>query len=291
MPQQASFSPDIIEIQPCTEEGLVTLEAKLGGKDEREMLDPVLLCRYLNAAPAFENPRCSPEMGYGMLERDGRKIHAFKTGKVIVRRVEGREQALGHLHLVSRTIWPALRVNGGDALVVCLGSEKGCERFPAPPADGGDWATSIGLSAATQRARGLQEWNSAEEGLTLLRAIAAAFPRTGAGKGMNAQLRKAEAQIIRFLCEVKDARAAAVGIPILAASLFLDRTALACERLPQEGKQAMWDLTVAALEAFVSGRSEEAGGLRERLRSEGGKWDADLSAPLSLVDLLAVRLP
>lgn len=291
MPQQASFSPDIIEIQPCTEEGLVTLEAKLGGKEEREMLDPILLCRYLNAAPAFENPRCSPEMGYGMLEKDGRKIHAFKTGKVIVRRVEGREQALGHLHLVSRTIWPALRVNGGDALVVCLGSENGCARFPAPPAEGGELALSIGMGAALARARGLVEWNSAEEGLTLLRAIAADYPPSGAGKGMNAQLRKAEGQIIRFLCEVKDARAAAVGIPILAASLFLDRAAIACERLPPEGKQAIWNLTVDAFEAVVSGRPEKVEMLRDGLRSECGKWGADISAPLSMVDLLAVRLP
>lgn len=291
MPQQASFSPDIIEIQPCTEEGLVTLEAKLGGKEEKEILDPVLLCRYINATPAFENPRCSPEMGYGMLEKDGRKVHAFKTGKVIVRRAEGREQALGHLHLVSRTIWPAIRVNGGDALVVCLGSEKGCARFPAPPADGGELAPSVGLGAAMRRAGGLPEWKSAEEGLSLLRAIAAGYPVSGAGKALNAQFRKAEMHVIRFICDALEVRDAAVGIAVLSASLFLDRTALACERLPLRGMQAIWNLTLDAFEAFVSGGPQKVENLRDRLGSEGGRWGADISAPLSMVDLLSVRLP
>ena len=285
------MGPDIIEIQPCTEEGLVTLEAKLGGKEEREMLDPVILCRCLNASPVFDRPRCSAEMGYGMLEKDGRKIHAFKTGKVIIRRAEGREQALEHLHLVSRTIWPAVRVGEGEALVNCLASEKGCATFPAPPADGGELPAGRPFPAAMAQARGLPQWRFIEEGLAILRAIAGAYPLSGASKATREQFRNAERPILRFLIVVDDPKSAAVGMPFLAASLFLDRAMQECEKLPAEARSAFWELAIESFEAAGSASSGKAGDLEARIGSECARTGADGGPLRSLVRLASARLP
>jgi hypothetical protein len=285
------LGPDIIEIQPCTEEGLVTLEAKLGGKEEREFLDPAILCRCLNASPIFEHPRCSAEMGYGMLEKDGRKIHAFKTGKVIIRRAEGREQALSHLRLVSRTIWPAMKVLEGESLLVCLASEKGCETFPAPPADGGGFRTGRSFPEAIAEARSLPRWDRIEEGLAQLRAIAAAYPLSGVSKATKEQFRKADGSFLRFIVETEDARNAATGIPFLAASYFLDIAMQACEKLPADQREAVWALAVEAFELAVAGSSKKANEHKQRLKAEYARTGADRGPMLSLVRLATARLP
>jgi hypothetical protein len=285
------MGPDIIEIQPCTEEGLVTLEAKLGGKEEREMLDPVILCRCLNASPVFDRPRCSAEMGYGMLEKDGRKIHAFKTGKVIIRRAEGREQALGHLRLVSRTIWPAMRIGGGEALVACLASEKGCASFPAPPADGGELATVRTFSAALEGARSLPQWGSVEEGLAILRSIAGAFPQSWSSKAFREKFRKAEGILLAFIAGTDDAKQAAVGIPLLAASILLDRVMRECEELAPETRRSAWPTAVEALEAALTASVAGAAGLKEKLEAERARGGAMLASMPSLSRLASTKLP
>jgi hypothetical protein len=289
--QPAANSPDIIEIQPCTEEGLVTLEAKLGGNDEREILDPVILCRCLDASPAFDRPRCSAEMGYGMLEKDGRKIHAFKTGKVIIRRAEGREQALAHLRLVSRTIWPAVRVDGGEALVLCLASEKGCASFPAPLADGGNLLADRPFPAAMNEARRLPQWVWVEEGLALLRSLAGAYPHSAVSKATREQFRKAEGPLLGFIAESEDAKLAAVGLPLLAASLFLDRAMRECEKLAPEAKRAVWALTVEAFEAAVTASVDRAAGLKEKLESGWASSGANLAPMFSILNLASSKLP
>jgi len=289
--QPAAFSPHIIEIQPCTEEGLVTLEAKLGGSDEQEILDPVLLCRYLNATPVFERPRCSPEMGYGMLEKDGRKIHAFKTGKVIVRRAEGREQALANLRLVSRTIWPAMKVNGGNALVACLASEKGCAVFLAPPADGGQLPLGRPIPEAVEMSRHLPHWRYIEEGIGILRAISVAYPQSGVSKATKEQFRNAEGPIIRFIIEVDESRIAAVGIYFLSVSLALDMAMQACEKQAPELKKTLWCLTVKAFEAAISGSADNGVALKEELAAGGKLPGADMSIPATFLALAGARLP
>lgn len=291
MTETPVLGPDIVEIQPCTEEGLVTLEAKLGGKDEREFLDPAILCRCLNSSPIFEHPRCSAEMGYGMLEKDGRKIHAFKTGKVIIRRAEGREQALGHLRLVSRTIWPAMKVLEGEALLVCLTSEKGCGTFPAPPADGGGFQPGRSFSEAIADARGLPRWNSIEEGLAQLRALAAAYPLSGVSKATKEQFRKAEGSFLRFIVETEDSRNAATGIPFLAASYFLDMAMQACELLPADHKQAVWALAVEAFNAATTASAGSIAGLKERLETEGTRSGMDPTPVQRLMMLASSMLP
>ena len=283
--------PDIIEIQPCTEEGLVTLEAKLGGNQELEFFDPGLLCRYINASPVFTKQRCSPEMGYGVAERLGRNVHAFKTGKVIVRRAEGREQALENLHLISRCLWPALKVAGGDALVVCLASEKGCTGFPAPPAEGGELPVGRPFSAAIGEARKEPLWGRIEEGTGLLRAISRTYPQSSVSKATKDQFRKAEGPILDFLVGTGEVRAAAIGIPFLSASLLLERAMHDCEKLRPEAKQPLWALTVEAFEAAVAGPTGIAAGLDERLAAAGAAWGADVTAARGLLNLPRARLP
>jgi len=245
--------PDIIEIQPCTEEGLVTLEAKLGGKEERDFFDPALLCRYINATPLFSRQRCSAEMGYGVAERKGRNVHAFKTGKVIVRRAEGKEMALEHLHFISRSLWPALKVRGGAALVDCLASEGGCPAFPKPPAEGGEMPTSRTFAEALGDARSQPRWSLIEEGLAQLRAIAAAYPQSGVTKATKEQFKKAEGPIIGFIVETEEVTRAALGIPFLSASLLLDRAMQSCEKLAADEKAASWASTVKAFDATANG--------------------------------------
>jgi hypothetical protein len=283
--------PDIIEIQPCTEEGLVTLEAKLGGKEEREFFDPLLLCRYINATPAFTKQRCSTEMGYGVAERLGRNVHAFKTGKIIVRRAEGREQALENLHLVSRSLWPALRVAGGDALVVCLGSEDGCASFPAPPAEGLELAPARPLSEAVREGRAMPRWKQVEEGIGLLRGIVKAYPQSGVSKATKEQFRKAEGPIIGFIVETEDVKKAAIGIPFLSASLFLDRGMQSCEKLDAGARPAAWALTAEAFEAAIEGSTERAAALRERLAATVSGAGAEEPFTRSLLSLAGLKLP
>ena len=291
MTETPVVGPDIIEIQPCTEEGLVTLEAKLGGKDEHEFFDPELLYRYINATPLFSKQRCSAEMGYGVAERSGRNVHAFKTGKVIVRRAEGREMALEHLQLISRSLWPALKVRGGDALVICLASESGCVAFPAPPADGGELAAGRSFAEAIVEARKLPRWNQIEDGLARLRAIAAAYPQSGVTKATKEQFKKAEGPFLGFIVETEDAKKAAIGIAFLAASLLLDRAMRECEKLSPELKPAFWALAKEAFEAAVAGSSEKAGAVNEKIAAEGAQTGADLSSLLSVVRLVSSKVP
>ena len=287
----AQLLPDVIEIQPCTEEGLVTLEAKLGGKDETEILDPVLLCRYVNATPAFDRPRCSPEMGYGMLEKDGRKIHAFKTGKVIVRRAQGREQALGYLHQVSRSIWPAMKVGGGEALVACLASKRGCEAFLAPPAEGGSLPLGPTLAVSLEAARRMPQWKRLEEALILLRELARSYPEKGFTKETEMAFRRAESPVLGFLCEVEKTTEASVGIAILSLSLQLERSAQAFNGLAPGDRLALWRLTLQAFDAVAEGETAPSGPLGEKLVAEGQKLNADVSAPLAIIALQGARLP
>ena len=291
MTETPVVGPDIIEIQPCTEEGLVTLEAKLGGKAEAEFFDAQLLCRYIHATPLFTKQRCSAEMGYGVAERKGRNVHAFKTGKVIVRRAEGREMALEHLHLISRSLWPALKVRGGAALVECLASDGGCEAFPAPPADGGELPAVRTFADAIVDASKQPRWSQIEEGLALLRAIAGAYPQSGVTKATKEQFKQAEGPIIGFMVETEDVKRAAIGIPLLSASLLLDRAMQACEKLAPDEKAAYWSLSVEAFEAAVAPMPERAGALKGRLEAKGAKTGVDTTPLLSMARLASSRVP
>lgn len=291
MTETPVVGPDIIEIQPCTEEGLVTLEAKLGGKTEAEFFDAQLLCRYINATPLFTKQRCSAEMGYGVAERNGRNVHAFKTGKVIVRRAEGKEMALEHLRLISRSLWPALKVRGGAALVDCLASEAGCEAFPKPPADGGELEAPRTFAQALGDARSQPRWSLVEEGLGQLRAIAAAYPQSGVTKATKELFRKAEGPIIGFIVETEDVKRAALGIPFLSASLLLDRAMQSCEKLAPDAKASFWALAVEAFESVMGGSAKIAQAVLDDPRGTDVKSGAGSTSIVSMIRLLSSHVP
>ncbi len=94
-------SQRIIKIQPCTENGMVTLEVDLNPNlNEQQFFDPKYLCENLTEAPYFENTQCSEELGYARLNYKGKRLHIFNSGKIIIRRADNHEDAINALRLV-----------------------------------------------------------------------------------------------------------------------------------------------------------------------------------------------
>jgi hypothetical protein len=97
---------ETIEIHPCTEHGLVTLEAKLG-KDDEDYYDAEIMGFALRYSP-FSDIKYSKEMGYGFALYEGKRLHMFKHGKIIIRRADDREVALKLLETCMRVLLPAV---------------------------------------------------------------------------------------------------------------------------------------------------------------------------------------
>jgi hypothetical protein len=117
---------DIIEINPCTEDGYVTLETQLRSKVMAQDLfadffDQYQLCESLTEADIFDKMNCSPKMGYALAEISGKRTHVFKTGKIIMRRADDKEDALSTLNKISRMLMPARLCSCNNTLVDCFG--------------------------------------------------------------------------------------------------------------------------------------------------------------------------
>lgn len=117
---------DIIEINPCTEDGFVTLETQLRSKVMAQDLfadffDQYQLCQSLTEADIFDKMNCSPKMGYALAEISGKRTHVFKTGKIIMRRADDKEDALSTLAKISNMLMPARLCSCNNALVDCFG--------------------------------------------------------------------------------------------------------------------------------------------------------------------------
>jgi ArsR family metal-binding transcriptional regulator len=97
-----------IEVNPCTEDGKVTLESILkteaGAERRKPYFDPIKLCEALKKIKDFSRVRCSSEMGYAIIEYEDKRIHVFKEGKIIIRRAKDRDDALRTLRLVSNIL-------------------------------------------------------------------------------------------------------------------------------------------------------------------------------------------
>ena len=90
---------EVVEIHPCTEEGMVTLWAQLKPTcSSIELLgdyfDQLQLCRSVEQADFFDKNECSPKMGYAYVEVKGKRAHIFKTGKIIIRHADDKEDAM-----------------------------------------------------------------------------------------------------------------------------------------------------------------------------------------------------
>lgn len=114
-----------MEIHPCTEDGLVTLEArfdlsKLTGCTFADFVDSEQMCSTLEFLDFLDSLKCSPEMGYALAEWSGRRIHTFKGGKIIVRKAKNNEDAINVLRIFSRLLWGSIRCDCGQPVVKCL---------------------------------------------------------------------------------------------------------------------------------------------------------------------------
>jgi ArsR family metal-binding transcriptional regulator len=117
---------DIIEINPCTEDGFVTLETQLRSKVMAQDLfadffDQFQLCLSLTEVDIFDKMNCSSKMGYALAEISGKRTHVFKTGKIIMRRADDKEDALKTLSKISMMLLPARLCSCNNTLVDCFG--------------------------------------------------------------------------------------------------------------------------------------------------------------------------
>jgi hypothetical protein len=132
------------QIHPCTEDGLVTIEAKLYlgspfGRPGEDFFDTKQMCRALKRLWFLDSLRCSEEMGYALAEWEGKRIHVFKGGKIIIRRAKDDDDAKRTLDIIGRTLWATIPCSCGKPLVYCASgaceecSEKVCEIHAYPP--------------------------------------------------------------------------------------------------------------------------------------------------------------
>jgi hypothetical protein len=94
----------------------------------------------------FEKDECSPKLGYAYVEIRGKRTHIFKTGKIVMRRADNKEDALGTLAKITRLLLPARVCSCGNLMADCFGGccddcfESTCQAFllgghePAPGA-------------------------------------------------------------------------------------------------------------------------------------------------------------
>lgn len=101
-----------IEVNPCTEDGKVTLESILkneaGVERRKPYFDSVKMCETLRKIKDFSKVRCSSEMGYAIIEYEDKRIHVFKEGKIVIRRAKDRDDAVRTLQMMSRILTEAL---------------------------------------------------------------------------------------------------------------------------------------------------------------------------------------
>lgn len=106
-----------IEIQPCTEEGMVTLEAKLG-REDKDYFEPGEMGIALRYSP-FKDVKFSKEMGYAFAVYEGKRIHIFKQGKIIIRRANDVDDALRVLKMCIKTLIPAVICESNKPAISC----------------------------------------------------------------------------------------------------------------------------------------------------------------------------
>lgn len=144
MNEDTDRSKITFKIHPCTEEGYVTIEAKLYlgspfGRPGEDFFDTKQMCASLKRIRFLDSLRCSEEMGYALAEWEGKRIHVFKGGKIIIRRAKDEEDAKKTLDIVGRTLWGTIPCSCGKPLVYCASgactecSGKVCAIHASPP--------------------------------------------------------------------------------------------------------------------------------------------------------------
>nr|MDO8099510.1 hypothetical protein [Candidatus Njordarchaeota archaeon] len=99
---------ETIEVNPCTEDGFVTLESKLktstGTGSKEVYFDPAKMCEELKKIKEFSKIRCSKEIGYAIVEFGTKRIHVFKEGKIIIRHADNQQDAKRALRMIREVL-------------------------------------------------------------------------------------------------------------------------------------------------------------------------------------------
>jgi ArsR family metal-binding transcriptional regulator len=99
---------ETVEVNPCTEDGFVTLESRLkssSGTESKEVhFDPAKMCQQLKKVKEFSKIRCSKEIGYAIIEYGDKRIHVFKEGKIVIRHADNEQDAMKTLQMIKKAL-------------------------------------------------------------------------------------------------------------------------------------------------------------------------------------------
>jgi len=130
-PADKEYSPECAEgdhtattlqFSPCAEKEKVTLEVHLALPSNKgySLLDSCDMCRTLSSMKTMDRVSCSQQMGYAAALLDGKRIHIFKNGKVIIRKADSKGSALDILKNLKIAMRPSVINNCGNTLADSL---------------------------------------------------------------------------------------------------------------------------------------------------------------------------
>ena len=107
-----------LQFSPCAEKEKVTLEVHLALPSNKgySLLDSCDMCRTLSSMKTMDRVSCSQQMGYAAALLDGKRIHIFKNGKVIIRKADSKGAALDILKKLKIAMRPSVINNCGNTL-------------------------------------------------------------------------------------------------------------------------------------------------------------------------------
>ena len=118
---------EFVKIEPCAEYGRVTLEGqfpKPRGSPFEDLFDMIDLGSLLEGATFLKDIRSSLVLGYALAQYDDSKVHIFKTGKIVMRRIENQEIAMQLFRNISKILWGSVICKCGNSGIDCVGG--GC---------------------------------------------------------------------------------------------------------------------------------------------------------------------
>lgn len=106
-------------IQPCTEEGHLTIEANLCSYSNfGNGFDSDILCLILENSD-FDKCNCSSELGYAVLYKEIKRIHIFKNGNITIRKAKDDEDIFSTLNFLSSILLPAVITDCRSSFIEC----------------------------------------------------------------------------------------------------------------------------------------------------------------------------
>lgn len=135
----------ITYIHPCiTDAAKVAGEArfpsaeKSGADLKYGFYDPLQLCAILNTTKLFQEIRCSPSLGVGKFNTNGKAVLVYKDGRINIRQARDKEDVLQTIRQVSRSLWGAIICTCGNTVVDCAsGGCLECQTQICPVMSGG----------------------------------------------------------------------------------------------------------------------------------------------------------